>query len=361
MRSLQSGYGRRMGISTAASIILHILVIFLAPVGFRAPVDIYPVEYGATVEAILAEASPESSLPAVSVKGSRVAEKSGSKGSTTVVVKREKVAGPAAPSQESIPKPESKQKMEQAAGQEPVMKQEPEPEPSPRVETQRESQPEPKFEGEGRHKTGPAPVAAKAPVERQASGQRVQQPEVLTSPGGEETIASGPAEGGGKPAAASGAGAGQGGAGVGAKGGSANGSASASSGIGEAGANGNTTPGAGNGKEDAVGRGLDAADFGTGEGLAISRVRPVYPKDAQNEGVGGVVEALAEIDQNGKLLGVKIASSSGDARIDNIVLRTMQGSWSFKGIGVPYRLRVAFSFDKERVTVQFGGITLVSQ
>ena len=73
---------------------------------------------------------------------------------------------------------------------------------------------------------------------------------------------------------------------------------------------------------------------------------PVYPKNAQHEGVTGRVELLVHVDQRGRISQVEIASPSSDSRLDQVARRTIAESWAFEAAIRPYKVKVTVVFDK---------------
>ncbi|HHY47214.1 MAG TPA: TonB family protein [Firmicutes bacterium] len=319
MESRERAYAKRFGASLGISLIVHALIIFLIPLGFMSPVTIYPVEYGDVTDAILASERASSSTPAVPRPPSPPATAPKAPPVTTVV--KEEV--PAKPVEKQVPSQEP----------EPVEK------PALKKPVEREMKPEirPKL---------PQP---KTPWEPDIEEPRREgKPDILTSPAGEESIETHSSKEGppqvqapdtktgvkplGEPSPSAG-------------------TSEPASGAPEA------VPGAGEARGASGGTRLRPEQFGTGESLVTAAARPVYPKNAQNEGVEGTVEALATVSPEGRLLAVSITKSSGDPRLDAIVVRTMEKAWSFKAIGVEYNIRINVVFSGARVSVSFGGVT----
>jgi len=73
---------------------------------------------------------------------------------------------------------------------------------------------------------------------------------------------------------------------------------------------------------------------------------PVYPKNAQHEGVTGRVELLVHVDERGRISQVEIASPSSDSRLDQVARRTIAESWAFRSAPRPYKVKVTIVFDK---------------
>ncbi len=162
----------------------------------------------------------------------------------------------------------------------------------------------------------PRRVAAPSPGPTPGSGQ---PPELTPAPG----PATSPGGGGGAPAGAGGdigLGSGSrqgdipgGGSGSGSGSGTGGGSgAGAGSGSGSGGG-----PGSGAGTGGAGGSGSHVSRLADRKLPAlVRRVNPVYPVAAQVEGVQGTVRLLVTVTREGTVGAVKVASSSGDSRLD---------------------------------------------
>ena len=74
--------------------------------------------------------------------------------------------------------------------------------------------------------------------------------------------------------------------------------------------------------------------------------RPVYPKNAQHEGVTGRVELIVHVNERGRISQVEIASPSSDSRLDQVARRTIAESWAFEAAPRPYTVKVTIVFDK---------------
>ena len=74
---------------------------------------------------------------------------------------------------------------------------------------------------------------------------------------------------------------------------------------------------------------------------------PTYPKNAEHDGVEGVVFLVIEVSAEGQLLNVVLERSSGDSRLDTQALRYVQGMWTFASQPYDYAMDVAVVFSKE--------------
>ena len=61
----------------------------------------------------------------------------------------------------------------------------------------------------------------------------------------------------------------------------------------------------------------------------MHRVNPVYPMVAQVEGVQGAVKLLVTVTKEGKVGAVKVARSSGDARLDASAVNAVK-QWRYE-------------------------------
>mgnify|MGYP000851220731 CR=1 FL=1 len=74
---------------------------------------------------------------------------------------------------------------------------------------------------------------------------------------------------------------------------------------------------------------------------------PTYPKNAEHDGVEGVVFLSIEVSAAGQLQGVILEKSAGDERLDFQAMRYIEGMWSFNGQPYDYSMAVAVIFSKE--------------
>lgn len=85
-------------------------------------------------------------------------------------------------------------------------------------------------------------------------------------------------------------------------------------------------------------------------------VNPVYPKNAANEKVEGVVHLVVKVEASGKVKEVKVNQSSGDSRLDNVALNTIQRGWSFNEYPYPYTLAVDVVYKASNVSIEYGDL-----
>lgn len=90
--------------------------------------------------------------------------------------------------------------------------------------------------------------------------------------------------------------------------------------------------------------------LGNGQGQVAAGGAPIYPKNAQNEGITGAVTYRVSIDTSGKIFRTEALTSSGDARLDAAALRTIK-KWSFRSAEENYYIIVQFIFSPEGVRV----------
>ena len=85
----------------------------------------------------------------------------------------------------------------------------------------------------------------------------------------------------------------------------------------------------------ASGRGLHGGDV------------PTYPKNAEHDGVEGVVLITIEVSAAGQLQQIALDRSSGDERLDFQAMRYVEGMWSFVSQPYDYSMQVAVVFSRE--------------
>ena len=73
----------------------------------------------------------------------------------------------------------------------------------------------------------------------------------------------------------------------------------------------------------------------------------MYPKNAEHDGVEGVVFVVIDVSALGELRRVALEKSSGDERLDFQAVRYIEGLWSFKSQPYDYSMQVAVVFSKE--------------
>lgn len=90
------------------------------------------------------------------------------------------------------------------------------------------------------------------------------------------------------------------------------------------------------------------------EQVVAKYVNPVYPKNAANENIEGIVHLLVRVEASGKVKEVKVSRSSGDARLDSVALNTIQRGWSFHEYPYPYTLAVNVVYKESNVNIEYG-------
>lgn len=95
----------------------------------------------------------------------------------------------------------------------------------------------------------------------------------------------------------------------------------------------------------------------TNPGDALDKmVTPVYPKNADNENVEGIVNLLVAVESSGKIKDVKVIHSSGDKRLDDVSVNTVKRGWSFKEMPQPYTVTLKVTFKSSDVAVTLDDI-----
>jgi protein TonB len=92
------------------------------------------------------------------------------------------------------------------------------------------------------------------------------------------------------------------------------------------------------------------------EQVIAKYVNPVYPKNAANEKVEGIVHLVVRVEASGKVKEVKVSKSSGDSRLDNVALNTVQRGWSFHEYPYPYTLEVDVVYKASNVSIEYGDL-----
>lgn len=348
-----------MGLSVAASLAIHAAVILLIPIASSGTLPIYPVEFGEieqTFEAPRA-GSPDGEAVTISQPEVKTSQPAGPADGqeTSVTVK---------PAPKPAPRPEPKPAPKPAPKPEPAPKPKPEPKPVPKPAPKETQPPAAKDEPlQGTAGEPGKPSSQAASTEPATAGQGTAAAgtageNVLTGKS-HETVPASPA------GAAQGAAGERGEGGPGAAGpptpaeppapappsapGEAVGPAEAAGPVGPG-----VEPGAPAGPPKPKGE-----EFGTGRSLVLSGIPPVYPKNAQNEGVEGAVALSVTVDASGVATHVVVASGSGDPRLDEAAMRTVSRGWHFQAIGWPYELAVRVTFRKGSVELAFGGVTVL--
>ena len=74
---------------------------------------------------------------------------------------------------------------------------------------------------------------------------------------------------------------------------------------------------------------------------------PMYPKNAEHDGVEGVVFIAIEVSASGILQNVVLEKSSGDERLDFQAVRYIERLWTFASQPYDYSMQVAVVFSRE--------------
>ncbi|MBC7082443.1 MAG: TonB family protein [Firmicutes bacterium] len=366
----------RMGLAVLVSLLVHAAVILLVPVANPGRVVIYPVEFGEIEHAFESPkaGSPDGDVAAAPLPETKQASPAvqGDAPETQVAVKPAPKPEPK-PAPKPEPKPAPEPRPTSAPSPKPAAKpkqQAPAPEKVQVIDSQEKQQPPKPGAASGEHAADAQaenrpPTSTPASAESETAGADTEEgtgtatadttnENVLTGKS-EETVPAPPvgAAGGGGPAAP----------GTASASGAATG-AGESTGEGA----GQTTAGPAEPSEPA---GPDKAaapaappkpkgeEFGTGRALVLSGVPPVYPKNAQNEGVEGVVSLSVAVNALGTATKVVVTAGSGDPRLDEAAMRAVSRGWHFQAIGWPYELSVRVTFRKGSVELAFGGVKVL--
>lgn len=85
--------------------------------------------------------------------------------------------------------------------------------------------------------------------------------------------------------------------------------------------------------------------LGDGAGMVIGfGQKPSYPKNAVNEGVEGEVLVRVHIKMDGTLEGTEFIKRSGDSRLDNAAINSLNKNWTFKPNAEAYYIEIMFTF-----------------
>ncbi|MGE5593859.1 MAG: energy transducer TonB [Betaproteobacteria bacterium] len=353
----------RMGFAILASLLVHAAVILFVPVASLNGVVIYPVEFGEIEQAFEAPraGSPEGDASVAvqpeAEKSSEAARTTGTETHVTVKPAPKPAAKPTStPRQAAQPKPapEAPAKPAQAPAPAPISAAQ-----TKRAATSPTGSQSPPSEQAPTVSPKPATTGASAAegTSGSAAGEAAAAGENVLTGKSDEVVP--------VPAAASAASAGGGasasnavpataaaGMNAGESAGSEGEAGSAT--VGRVDAEGTGGPDAGGGPAKPKGE-----EFGTGRSLVLSGVPPVYPKNAQNEGVEGSVQLSVSVDALGNATKVAVTAGSGDARLDDAAIRTISRGWRFQAIGWPYELSVRVTFRKTSVELAFGGVTVL--
>ncbi len=105
-----------------------------------------------------------------------------------------------------------------------------------------------------------------------------------------------------------------------------------------------TGNGNGNGSGGGSGQPGKAVGLGTGEQLVAIPSKPIYPKNALNEGIEGDVVVRLLVKPDGTLESIDFVKHASDARLDQAVINRIKRDWKLKQWPVAYMLELGFTF-----------------
>lgn len=85
----------------------------------------------------------------------------------------------------------------------------------------------------------------------------------------------------------------------------------------------------------------------SGSSLHVGGGSPLYPKNAEHDGVEGTVLLIVDVLANGELDKIVLGVSSGDERLDVQALRYVEGLWTFKEQNYDYQMEIEVVFSKD--------------
>ncbi len=96
----------------------------------------------------------------------------------------------------------------------------------------------------------------------------------------------------------------------------------------------------------------------SGRSVHSSGDRPLYPKDAEHEGVEGTVVLQIIVSLEGETQQVLVLESSGDSRLDEHARRTVESGWRFEGAQYDYAVTLSVSFElgSDAAQYEFGDV-----
>ncbi|NLJ74831.1 MAG: TonB family protein [Firmicutes bacterium] len=102
----------------------------------------------------------------------------------------------------------------------------------------------------------------------------------------------------------------------------------------------------------------------SGRSLHVGGGTPLYPKNAEHDGVEGTVKLAASVASSGEIISVVIVESSGDTRLDQQALRTIQLGWKFKDAQYDYLIDLEVIFTRQQdgytTDVQYGEVEWIN-
>ena len=85
----------------------------------------------------------------------------------------------------------------------------------------------------------------------------------------------------------------------------------------------------------------------SGRSIHLGGGSPLYPKNAEHDGVEVIVLLLVDVSSGGVLQKIALGRSSGDERLDLQALRYIQSMWTFQPQPYDYSMKVEVIFRKE--------------
>jgi len=82
----------------------------------------------------------------------------------------------------------------------------------------------------------------------------------------------------------------------------------------------------------------------SGRALHAGGGSPIYPKNAEHDGVEGIVLLEVTVSSTGQTIAVRVKESSGDSRLDEQAKRTIEQLWKFREAQFDYLLDLQVEF-----------------
>lgn len=94
----------------------------------------------------------------------------------------------------------------------------------------------------------------------------------------------------------------------------------------------------------------------SGQAAHVGGRNPIYPKNAEHDGVEGIVGLDVTISAAGQIVAVDLIRPSGDSRLDQQAIQTIRANWEFRPMFRDYvlTLDVEFAQTLDNGSVQFG-------
>ncbi|NLM26028.1 MAG: energy transducer TonB [Firmicutes bacterium] len=84
----------------------------------------------------------------------------------------------------------------------------------------------------------------------------------------------------------------------------------------------------------------------SGRSAHIGGRNPIYPKDAEHEGIEGTVTLDVTVSRSGQVIDVELVASSGDPRLDLQAIQTIKLLWEFQGMYRDYVVTLDIEFTR---------------